>query len=510
MNARNFFFITVLLAIILVALPACGGSGGDDNDDDDGLFAVTAVIPGNGYDNAETPIEITGSGFHPDHSYRVFLNNQELRGVEVISPGTLRAVVPSGLTPGVHSLKVIWNNAHEASRQDAFEVLDSSELGIESIKPAWCYQGETPMVSIKGSGFSGAIQVIASSSELEMAFPEISVTSFSRLDARVPDGLPVGFYDIVLIRNGEDEVVLEFGFEVKAEVLPDDDDDDNDDDDDSGDDDDDDDDDDDSGDDDDDDDSCWKNLALGKSVTYTTNGAWDGTQGTIDSVVDGSLDKVDSMGFSNGTWNELAMVMVTIDLGEAYYVNEIRYNMGDVDNADTWNADLMISSMGVDGTNPGTPFAGAWTIQTGNLVTRYVTITFEKTRDIWNADWLFLGEIEIYGCDDPIDVYCVDIPTGGWNAAFTPDFSPTGYVVWDTHVEPQNFYGGIAWDDVKLGLTFPTSGTGTPDVGVQHMGWIRYEDTGQARFCSNIPFSEAEMYKLPFTGEWTYESSYKL
>ncbi|RJS84068.1 hypothetical protein CW713_03185 [Methanophagales archaeon] len=99
----------------------------------------------------------------------------------------------------------------------------------------------------------------------------------------------------------------------------------------------------------------------------------------------------------NDDYNELMVVTVTIDLQGTYNINKIRYNMGNCQRAETWNADIMESPFGRTPTNLGTPYSGAWTEQTGDITASNVTIKFEKTRTVWERDWLFIGEIEVWG-----------------------------------------------------------------------------------------------------------------
>jgi hypothetical protein len=57
----------------------------------------------------------------------------------------------------------------------------------------------------------------------------------------------------------------------------------------------------------------------------------------------------------------------------------------------------METSFGKTTTNPGYPGKGSWTEQTGNITANTVTIILTKTRTSWETNWLFIGEIEIYG-----------------------------------------------------------------------------------------------------------------
>jgi len=151
-----------------------------------------------------------------------------------------------------------------------------------------------------------------------------------------------------------------------------------------------------------------ENVALGKPVSVTTNGAnenHDCAGLSPADISDGSLEYKPSswceedgvVGYVNDNYNELMRITITIDLQGLYRVSRIRYNMGDVQRAETWNADTMITPFGTSGTNPGSPYRGAWTEHTGDTVLSSVTVVLEKTRVSWETDWLFVGEIEVYG-----------------------------------------------------------------------------------------------------------------
>lgn len=154
-------------------------------------------------------------------------------------------------------------------------------------------------------------------------------------------------------------------------------------------------------------------VAFRKPVFITTNGADDVSDAgdrcnTSSEVTDGYLFKTSGncaddgvIGFQNHDYNELMEVTVTINLQKRYNISKIRYNPGNVQRAESWNADLMITPFGRTRTTPGSPNTGAWTEQTGSLVASSVKIVFQKTRHTWNDDWLFIGEIEIIGIQTP-------------------------------------------------------------------------------------------------------------
>lgn len=151
------------------------------------------------------------------------------------------------------------------------------------------------------------------------------------------------------------------------------------------------------------------NVALGKPCTVITNGAEDYSDGhpgewprditggrlAYQPVSSGKEDGC--IAWQNEDHDELFVVTVTIDLGATHNITKIRYNPGNCERAETWNADIMESPFGKTPTNPGSPYQGTWTEQTGSITTSKVTIKLEKTRRSWATDWLFIGEIEVWG-----------------------------------------------------------------------------------------------------------------
>lgn len=57
----------------------------------------------------------------------------------------------------------------------------------------------------------------------------------------------------------------------------------------------------------------------------------------------------------------------------------------------------MESPFGRTTTNVGSSYLGAWTEHTGNTTASKVTIKLEKTTRFDATNWLFIGEIEVWG-----------------------------------------------------------------------------------------------------------------
>jgi len=166
------------------------------------------------------------------------------------------------------------------------------------------------------------------------------------------------------------------------------------------------------------------NIALGKPVVVATNGAGDSNSYVGESpsdITDGSLDYQPAsdraedgcVGWANSDYNEPMVITITIDLQGIYNISKIRYNPGNVQRAETWNADIMESLFGRTSTNPGSSYRGTWTEQTGSITASKVTIKLEKIRRSYATDWLFIGEIEVLGTpvEEEIETEEPEVPT---------------------------------------------------------------------------------------------------
>jgi hypothetical protein len=154
------------------------------------------------------------------------------------------------------------------------------------------------------------------------------------------------------------------------------------------------------------------NIALNKPVVITISAEWDtdSADGIAPTdVTDGSLGYIRGsleygcVGYVNHDYKQAASVIVTIDLEGSYEITKIRFNMGNVERAETWGADTIVTPFGEAAITPGLSYTsaaegvGAWTELTGNIVASEVMIRLEKTRTSTVTDWLFIGEIEVYG-----------------------------------------------------------------------------------------------------------------
>ena len=148
-------------------------------------------------------------------------------------------------------------------------------------------------------------------------------------------------------------------------------------------------------------------ISAGKPVTITTNGAWEAGGYSPSNVTDGLLSCVDlasssevgTVGWQNNDYNELGVVNVTIDLGNAYTISSIDYNMGDCMRASTWGADSITTPLGTFSPSPGAGSTGVWSSQAAvdQVVASTVTMQLSKTRTTWDTDWMSIGEIRIWG-----------------------------------------------------------------------------------------------------------------
>ncbi len=150
------------------------------------------------------------------------------------------------------------------------------------------------------------------------------------------------------------------------------------------------------------------NVALHKQVTVHVSGnqADPGDGGDPQVITDGRLNYDGNndrksmngvCGWVNHIDGNTITVQVQINLEGRYRISKINYNQGDVSRAATWNADTMMTLFGTIPTNPGGEFRGSWATQTGDKIISSLGITLKKTKQSWDTDWLFIGEIEVYG-----------------------------------------------------------------------------------------------------------------
>lgn len=151
-----------------------------------------------------------------------------------------------------------------------------------------------------------------------------------------------------------------------------------------------------------------ENVAAGRPIVVSTNGAdydrenpgmepADITDGRLDYLAAGDALEDGVVGYVNDDYNEPMVITVTIDLQGTYDISRIRYTTGNVQRAETWHADRMTTPFGTTPTNPGRPGTWVWSEHTGNATVSSITIVLEKTRVSYATDWLFIGEIEVYG-----------------------------------------------------------------------------------------------------------------
>lgn len=219
--------------------------------------------------------------------------------------------------------------------------------------------------------------------------------------------------------------------------------------------------------------SASQNIALGKPVRVSTNGAAEAclfcdkpfyiTDGSLRYDASGSGTS-GSVGWQNNDYNQLMRVTVTIDLDGRYLIEKIRYNSGNVLRAETWNADAMATPFGKTATNAGRSFTGAWTEQTGSLIASNITVTFEKTRKKWEQDWLFIGEIEVFG--SPLETSVQESlkagrpESGSWEGVIDPRrcWQPTGVFTSRSDTIQVTASGTVTWDPVTTTPGFGTVG----------------------------------------------------
>ena len=108
-------------------------------------------------------------------------------------------------------------------------VLDGGTPQVEQVSPDWAWTGEVTPVVVEGSDFfplptvdasrgvqsvDDAFQVMLVSDDASWMLEGVELVDWTRIEARVPSGLPVGRYDVRLVAPDGAEDLVEGGFTI--------------------------------------------------------------------------------------------------------------------------------------------------------------------------------------------------------------------------------------------------------------------------------------------------------
>ena len=159
---------------------------------------------------------------------------------EVLDGARLIATIPSGLTADTYSLWLEDEIGCEVSLSDAITVSDELTVAVEAIEPAFGWTDartateitaqdpadtgmeqfeDIPRVYLSPSSTSDTADT-GFASAIATALTAVSYESAILLDAAVPEGLEVGFYDVLVINPDGSIGLLPDGYEVTEAQPP--------------------------------------------------------------------------------------------------------------------------------------------------------------------------------------------------------------------------------------------------------------------------------------------------
>jgi MYXO-CTERM domain-containing protein len=184
--------------------------GGRDLGDRPGAFRIDRIVPGSGPPDRNVDVVINGQGFPFGEDITARLGDTRLLEATVRGEGTITAIVPAGIAPGLYSLSVIRADGQEAILPSAYTVLDAGELALVSVRPTDIVEGRIATLDLVGAGFDDTTQFFVDT--VELTDPIISSSTEATATLSAP--LVAGEYDVLAVR-GEHSAILRGGLTVR-------------------------------------------------------------------------------------------------------------------------------------------------------------------------------------------------------------------------------------------------------------------------------------------------------
>jgi hypothetical protein len=175
--------------------------------------ALSAIEPAEGYNDAATAVQISGTGLPTDTVDLLHLSNPhatvDLTDIVPAADGeSLAASVPAGLPAGIYSLTSRAADGSSLTLANAFTVLARAPE-IERVLPAAGYNDQDVEITVFGLNFADGATVSLDSTTIETK--RINGTT---LQAIVPALLPVGVYDLTVTNPDDQQATLADAYNV--------------------------------------------------------------------------------------------------------------------------------------------------------------------------------------------------------------------------------------------------------------------------------------------------------
>ena len=152
---------------------------------------VSAVVPATGRDDSDTSVTITGTGFLDTPT--VTLGSTALTNVTFVDSTSLKATVPSGMSPRLYALTVVNPDNGSGTLPDAFTVTPLIPT-VSAIDPTIGANDIDTSVAITGTDFAATPTVSLGSTPLT----NVTFVSATTMTAAVPWGMDPGTYGLTV------------------------------------------------------------------------------------------------------------------------------------------------------------------------------------------------------------------------------------------------------------------------------------------------------------------------
>jgi len=176
---------------------------------------LTRLAPIDGRRDRNTEVVINGRGFPLDGQIFGEIGASRLLELDVLSGSTMTAIVPAGLEPGEHDLRLTRNDGQVAILPGAFTVFGDA-LALVAVQPAVMEERRPTELSIEGRGFTMGVTFSVAGNVLE----NVTFESAERARGTLYPSMPSGLYDLVA-RQDDDLARLEMAIEIVPALATD-------------------------------------------------------------------------------------------------------------------------------------------------------------------------------------------------------------------------------------------------------------------------------------------------
>ncbi len=168
-----------------------------------GTLAIERIFPAEGPQDRNESVVINGEGFPFGGEVEVKLGDTRLLEVEILSTSTITAIVPAGLTAGVHDLSVERDDGQIAILPQAYTVEGIGALTLSELEPSAIQRGEKPELQILGEGFDEQTTFLIGGARLQ----GVVLESSRRARGTLATSLDSGSYDLEAERGTETAIL---------------------------------------------------------------------------------------------------------------------------------------------------------------------------------------------------------------------------------------------------------------------------------------------------------------